>query len=54
MNREIHDHGQDDPLDFDLTGFEPLAQGIRRAIDAGEHLKNNRPSEELDPEREYS
>jgi len=31
----IHDHGHNDGLDFDLTGFEALAAGIRKHTRSG-------------------
>lgn len=38
MSGPIHDHGENDGLDFDLSGFEALAEGIRWVIQSGAHL----------------
>lgn len=30
----ISDHGENDPLEFDLTGWQPVAHGIRKTLKA--------------------
>jgi hypothetical protein len=34
MTYTIHDHDENDALEFDLTGWQPVAHGIRRALKA--------------------